>query len=44
MIWKISPLSKFETLGPFANSMTADEKYPGPCCENFQFPIQMQLS
>ena len=44
IIWKTSPLSKFEILRSFANSMTADEKYPVSGCENFQFPIQMQLS
>ena len=35
MIWKISPLLKFEILIVFVNTMTADEKYPVPDCENF---------
>ena len=28
MIWKISPLLKFEILGVFRNTLTADENYP----------------
>ena len=44
MIWKISPLIKFEIIGVFVNTLTADCKYPVPHCENFSFPIQMQLS
>ena len=44
MIWKISPLLKFEILGVFFNPLTADDKYPNRDCENFQLSIQMQLS
>ena len=44
MIWKISPLLKFEILGLFINILTVDEKYPVRDCENLQFPIEMQLS
>ena len=44
MISKISPLLKFEILGVFLNTLTADDKYPIGACENLQFPIQMQLS
>ena len=44
MIWKISPLYKFEMIGVFVNTWTADYKYSIPQCENLQFPIQMQLS
>ena len=44
MIRKISPLFKFEILGGFVNTLTADDKYPVRDCENLQFPIQMQLS
>ena len=34
VISKISPLFKFEILGVFANSLTADDKYPVRDCEN----------
>ena len=44
MIWKISPLSKFEILGAFVNRFTANDKYAVPDCENMQFPIEKQLS
>ena len=44
MISKISPLCKFEILGVFTNSLTADDKYPVRDCENLQFPILMQIS
>ena len=44
MISKISPLLNFQVLGVFANSLTADDKYPFRDCENLQFPVQMQLS
>ena len=44
MIWKISPLLKFEMIGVFVNTWTADYKYPVPDCENFSFLIQMKLS
>ena len=43
-IWKISPLYKFEILGVFVNTFTADYMYPFPDCENLLFPIEMQLS
>ena len=43
MIWKISPLLKFEISGVFVNTLTADDKYPVRDWENFQFPIRMQL-
>ena len=33
-----------EILGVFANTLTADGKYPVQGCENLQLPIQMQLS
>ena len=42
--WKIFPLLKFEILGVFVNTYTADDKYPVQDIENLQFPIQMQLS
>ena len=44
MTWKISPLLKFQILGVFVNTMTADDKYPIRDCENLWFPIQMILS
>ena len=44
MIWKISHLLKFEILGVFVNTLTADGKYLVEDSENLQFPIQMQLS
>ena len=44
MIWKISPIFKFEILGLFVNTLTADDKYALLDCENLPFPIQMQLS
>ena len=43
IIWKRSPSVKFEILGGFVNTFTADDKYPVPDCENLQFCIQMQL-
>ena len=36
MIWKISPWFKFEIIGLFVNTWTADYKYPVPDCENFR--------
>ena len=39
MIWKMSPLVKFEILRVFVKTLTADDKYPFWDCENFQFPI-----
>ena len=44
MICKISPLLKYEILGVFVNTLTADGKYTVPDCENLKFPIQMQFS
>ena len=43
IIWKISPWLKFEILGLFANTWATDYKYAVPDCENFLFPIQIQL-
>ena len=34
MIWKISPLLEFEIIGVFVNTLTGDEKYVVPECEN----------
>ena len=44
MIWKSSAWMKFDIIGLFANTWTADYKYPVPDCENLLFPIQIQLS
>ena len=44
MIWKISPWLKFEIMGLFVKTWTADYKYPVRDCENLPFPIQIQLS
>ena len=44
MIWKISRWFKFEIIVLFANTWTADYKYPVRDCENLPFPIQIQLS
>ena len=41
MIWKISPWLKFEIIGLFVNTWTADCKYRVPDCENLSFLIQM---
>ena len=43
-IWKISTWLNFHIIGLFANTWTADYKYPVPDCENLLFPIQIQLS
>ena len=40
----MSPLVLGEILGVFANTLTADGMYPVQGFENFQLPIQMQLS
>ena len=40
MIWKKSPLLKFEILAMFVNTSSADDKYPGRDCENLLFLIQ----
>ena len=44
MIWKNSPLVKYEVLGVFVSTLTADHKYPFWDCENLPFAIQTQLS
>ena len=44
MIRKIYPWLKFEIIGVFVDTWTADYKYPVPDCENFKFAIQIQLS
>ena len=40
----MSSLVLAEILGVFVNTLTADGNYLVPDCENFQLPIQMQLS
>ena len=44
MIWKISPLVKFEISGIFVYTLAADDKYPARDCENLPFAIQTQSS
>ena len=44
IIWKTSPWLKFEIIGLFVNTWTANYKYPVPDCENLPFPIQIELS
>ena len=44
MIWKISPLLKFEIKRLFVNTWTADYNYSALDCENLPFPIRVQLS
>ena len=44
MIWKISPICKFEMIGVFVKTWTPDYKYPVADCENFPFLNQMKLS
>ena len=44
IIWTISTWLKFHIIGLFANTWTADYKYPVPDFENLLFPIQIQLS
>ena len=43
MIWKVSPLVKFEILGVFFNTLTADDKYPVLDCGNSPFRTQVIL-
>ena len=43
MVQKISPWLKFEIIGLFVTTLTADDKYAVPECESLQFPIQMIL-
>ena len=44
IIWKASPWLKFEIIGLFVNTWTADYKYPVKEFENLPFPIQIKLS
>ena len=44
LIWKITPLLKFEIIGLFVNILTVVYKYPVQDSETLPFPIQMQLS
>ena len=44
MIWEITPWLKFEIIGLFANTWTADYEHPLTDCENLPFPIQILLS
>ena len=44
MNWKISTWLKFDIIGLFANTWTADYKYLVPDCENLPFPFEVQLS
>ena len=44
LIKKVSPLVLGETLGVFANTLTAYGKYPVNDLENLQLQIQMQFS
>ena len=43
IIWKTSPWLKFCIIGLLVNTSTADHKYPVLDCENFLFPILIQL-
>ena len=43
MIWKVSSWLKFEIIGLFVKTWTADYKYPVPDYKNLPFPIQIQL-
>ena len=38
------PLVLGEVFERFVNTLTADGKYPDQDCQNWQLPIQMQLS
>ena len=40
----MSPLVLGEILGAFLNPLTSDDKYPVQGFDNWQLPIQMQLS
>ena len=44
MICKISILLKFDMLGVFVNTLSADDKYPVRECENLLLSIERQLS
>ena len=42
--WKTIALVKVETLGPFVNTLTADDKYSRRNVQNFQQQLPMALS
>ena len=44
MIWKISSLLKFEILGVFVNTLTANDKYPARDTDNLPFSMRTELS
>ena len=44
MTWKMSLLVKFEILGVFVQTLTADDRYRVQDCGNLPFPIQTPLS
>ena len=44
MICKISILLKFDMLGVFVNTLSADDKYPVRECENLLLSVERQLS
>ena len=44
MICEISPWLKFEIIGLFVDTWTADYQYPLPDCENLAFPILIKSS
>ena len=44
MVSIICPWLKFEIIGVFVNTFTADYKYRFPECKNLPFPIEIQLS
>ena len=44
IIWKISPWLKFEIIGLFGNTWTADYISPVTVCQNLLLTIQIQLS
>ena len=44
LIRKMSPLVLAEILGMFANTLTADAKYPIEDCENWQLPILLLMA
>ena len=44
IIWKKSSWYQFKIIGLFVNTWTADYNYPARDCEDYLFPIQIQLS
>ena len=44
LIWKMSPLALGEISAVFVNTLTADGMFPVQDSENFELPIQMELS